>query len=255
MNGSRRRSRRVRARRYSAWTAALLLLGVMTTVGTAWWVAALRSRSAPEFVRGRTALIVVFEDPQSGGVFAVADEESGSGWRKRAIQPWPEAAESRKNPDRVTLHTWIVPEAGWHMPTAYASRTEWQFGFPMLAMWGAVGTDLGPNRGECWTSLVATSTPSIIPYPQEFPSALPSGILPLGFALNTLVYTSAWGSMVGLPFMTIRAVRMYRARQRSRRHACLACGYPRIGLAAAAACPECGEQARPSDKIAAASPQ
>jgi len=67
-----------------------------------------------------------------------------------------------------------------------------------------------------------------------WPQPLPTQVLPLGFALDTLL---AAGVVLGV----VEGVRFARRRSRQRRGRCPKCGYDRRGLAShAAACPECG---------------
>jgi hypothetical protein len=64
--------------------------------------------------------------------------------------------------------------------------------------------------------------------------AYPLGIIPLGFAANTLL---AAGVLLGV----VEGCAFARRRVRSARGRCPSCGYDRRGLAADAACPECGK--------------
>jgi hypothetical protein len=65
---------------------------------------------------------------------------------------------------------------------------------------------------------------------------LPTRILPLGFALNTLFYAAVLLGIVEGPAFARRRVRRGRGR-------CPSCGYDRAGLAEGSACPECGGKA------------
>jgi hypothetical protein len=60
----------------------------------------------------------------------------------------------------------------------------------------------------------------------------PTGVLPVGFAVNTAVYGAAWYLLLAIPSA--------RRKRRERRGLCAACRYNRAGLAADTACPECG---------------
>ena len=62
---------------------------------------------------------------------------------------------------------------------------------------------------------------------------LPTRVLPLGFALNTLFYAAV---LLGV----VEGVAFARRRARRGKGRCPACGYHPAGLAEGAACPECG---------------
>ena len=66
--------------------------------------------------------------------------------------------------------------------------------------------------------------------------SLPTELLPLGFALNTLFYAAVLLGMV-------ECIAFARRRLRHRKGRCPSCGYDRAGLAEGAACPECGGRA------------
>jgi hypothetical protein len=62
---------------------------------------------------------------------------------------------------------------------------------------------------------------------------LPWRPIPLGFALDALIYAACIAALAA-------GVRLFVRARRQRRGACAACGYDLRGLAAGAACPECG---------------
>jgi hypothetical protein len=64
---------------------------------------------------------------------------------------------------------------------------------------------------------------------------IPARVLPLGFALNTLL---AAGVLLGVT----ETIGLARRRLRSRKGLCPPCGYDRRGLHVEAACPECGTE-------------
>ncbi len=57
--------------------------------------------------------------------------------------------------------------------------------------------------------------------------------IPLGFALDTLIYATCFAGLFA-------GVRVWARARRSKQGACAACGYDLRGLASEAACPECG---------------
>ena len=65
---------------------------------------------------------------------------------------------------------------------------------------------------------------------------MPLRILPLGFALNTLIAAALLRGIKEI-------VDLARRRRRARKGRCAECGYDRGGLANDAACPECGDAA------------
>jgi hypothetical protein len=67
--------------------------------------------------------------------------------------------------------------------------------------------------------------------------AIPLTLIPLGFAVNTLVYALI------AAFIWHAAVTLRREHRQARRQ-CPECGYSRIGLDSEARCPECGSPVR-----------
>jgi hypothetical protein len=69
--------------------------------------------------------------------------------------------------------------------------------------------------------------------PNEGVLRVPTRVLPLGFALNTLFYAAVVLGMVECVAFARRRVRRGKGR-------CPSCGYDRAGLAEGSVCPECG---------------
>jgi hypothetical protein len=72
-------------------------------------------------------------------------------------------------------------------------------------------------------------------WPSRETRALPLRPLPLGFAINTLIYSLAW-------LLILTAIPALRRRARIARSRCPACNYDLRGLSSGL-CPECGEPA------------
>jgi hypothetical protein len=73
-----------------------------------------------------------------------------------------------------------------------------------------------------------------LPRDAEFnPRALPLTPLWMGFIVNTILFAVLW-------LFVVWVAGAARARSRKRRNCCSQCGYPRTGLPAGSACPECG---------------
>jgi hypothetical protein len=89
----------------------------------------------------------------------------------------------------------------------------------------------------------SVGAPPVVIFPEDIPGfiakhiiVLPTAVLPLGFALNTLFYAAV---LLGV----VEGVAFARRRIRRRKGRCASCGYDRAGLAEGAACPECGGKA------------
>ncbi len=101
-----------------------------------------------------------------------------------------------------------------------------RFGWPALALGSTVRSgEKGPDR----IGVLRLSDPAAHPNI----AGLPTRILPLGFALNTLFYAAV---LLGV----VECVAFARRRVRRGKNRCPSCGYDRAGLAEGSACPECG---------------
>jgi hypothetical protein len=117
-----------------------------------------------------------------------------------------------------------------YSPRVYnATVTDLRAGWPLLALQGAVIFD---NELPSLENLfpLPPRVQSLIDRPGR---SLPLRILPLGFALNTLL-------AAGVLLTLVEGFAFARRRVRRAKGRCPSCGYDRGGLAKDAACPECG---------------
>ena len=131
---------------------------------------------------------------------------------------------------RVRTKTLIITALDDDVLPATEAYDLQEFGWPARGMLGRTKLDYG-DQIVLDTYLAA---PSWMGPGPDCPG-LPTEVLPLGFALNTLL---AAGVLMGV----VETFAWARRRGRRRRGRCPACGYDRRGLAGgdAAACPECG---------------
>jgi len=105
-----------------------------------------------------------------------------------------------------------------------------EFGIPWrsmrIAYWGNFQQNVGGMREVLEVPVKSSVNDGL----------LPAGIIPLGFALNTLL-------AVGVLLGATEGIAFARRRVRRAKGRCAACGYDRGGLANDAACPECGRKA------------
>jgi hypothetical protein len=131
-----------------------------------------------------------------------------------SLPPWA----MRSLPD-----TWsAAPGTGSTGPVSYARNIA--IGWPLLAfsMDGKTSSFHGYHGGREFAA-----------HPVRTLSVLAWRTIPLGFALDSLIWGACLAGIVGGPRLLIRA-------RRRRRGACAGCGYDLRGLADGAACPECG---------------
>jgi hypothetical protein len=109
----------------------------------------------------------------------------------------------------------------------YSELIMGEFGWPLRASRLALWWDYQGNMGGEDTLIIQL----------DGTRRLPTRVLPLGFALNTLFYAAVLLGVVEFVAFARRRVRRGGGR-------CPACGYDPAGRAEGSACPECGGKAR-----------
>lgn len=121
-------------------------------------------------------------------------------------------------------------------------RSDFAYGWPCLSFRGGMVTLMGAptqpvlDYGPALPELVRTFTLDGSTITHREPRVVPLHPIVPGLLANTAVYGAAWWLILFAPGV----IRRWRRR---RRGACVACGYDRRGIGAAAACPECGASA------------
>jgi len=196
---------------WSLTVAACLLLGGGVTVLTAWGFAAYAERPS-----------VTLPTDLSPNYKVV-------GWPVPEVPGWPAAprdiAVNRLGGNTMVMATAFSPDGSSH--AAHVIESGWPWPAMAQAVYWVYGK--GPPLRKPDDSLKAPQRWGI-PAGRQ----LPMTVLPLGFALNTLLAATLLLAAVQLPLALRRRARRKRGR-------CLSCGYDRAGVAAEAACPECGK--------------
>jgi hypothetical protein len=152
------------------------------------------------------------------------------------LPPWPHPAPLDWNPEvLIVARSFGVTERMWSADVTRdrSGRLVWscEYGWPLPSL-GIEAYDPGVFGNTMQTD--AIDAPRWLR--PKGPQWLPTAVLPLGFALNTLFYASV---LLGL----VECVAFARRRVRRGRGRCASCGYDRAGLAEGSACPECGGKA------------
>lgn len=233
-----------------------MLLGAATAVAIAWGFALWGIEiGIPPNLRTHTRYIPINDD--DAYVFLPRKHEFG----QSSTITWKWSMSSLRGSDD-SVSDWVLrhpplstPPSDRFVPAFHMSRVfqrhERRLGFPFYALWCSTDTMnadwtnpgafplSGPPRYNhlVWLEDPMAKRRTSAQRPTTATRvrilALPTGILPRGFALNTAFYAATWWTLL---FGCSRA----RAWNRRRRGLCGRCAYDLRGLEPGAVCPECG---------------
>lgn len=153
-------------------------------------------------------------------VLSQANLEHFEDWRSAPLQVHPPIPETRDA-------FWGEHHFGWPLPAMFAVSHGLDLDAPVLQFGCSSLVTLG------WGGKPAVGELPFLSRHRPGRIDLPVGIMWRGFAMNTIVYASAWWSV-------LFGVEFARRAMRRRRGLCVVCAYSRAGLAAGVVCPECG---------------
>lgn len=155
--------------------------------------------------------------------------------RDASPAPWPPSVPP----------SWPAPSDTYTYEAVGLRRWLWlardDYGHPYILEVVSSGIPFRSMRGDHFgghVTLVLRSRVLDVPdffRPGDYCVGVPCGVLPLGFALDTLL-------IGGLIFGLVKAPSSWRRRQRLKMGLCAWCGYNRSGVAETAPCPECGRE-------------
>ncbi|MCW5777129.1 MAG: hypothetical protein KIS87_11885 [Phycisphaeraceae bacterium] len=234
--------------------AAVLALGLLTTLAVAWslawWPQPHRSLVGGTFR-------VRYPDSGEGAGFMVVNRYAmpGRALYESAVwphpNPWPDLEHGDPVPERF-VSLWARPAVlpwGRSVPwPGVDSRVVQARGWPWPAVWCEFRTEQSatPEGRYDWyrvrpvggIALTSTTFPGGRDWPHPFPAVLPLRPAWPGLLGNCALYSAAW-AMLLLPRPLIRW-------NRRRRGRCECCGYDLHGLPDGVPCPECGSSSAPA---------
>lgn len=235
------------------------LLGAATTVAVAWGFALRgvdvdRRRDATN----STPLALPDLSRQEAYIFWPRVSAPGWSWTQTYLMPLESLSPDGRfvngigitDSGKWTLERGNVIPTDRQLPLSEAGNQyiELRFGWPFRTMWAIhrreMLFDFGNSFG--WSPVLyirrdrsRSGMPFILYDDRQrspWDTAVPLGILPRGFALNTAFYAGLWWTLA-------LGIARGRAWNRRRRGLCARCAYSRAGLDAITPCPECGKPA------------
>ncbi len=214
---------RRRTIRFAIVAVVCLLLGAVTTVGVAWSVALLPTRS-----------------PIDGEMGA---DVSQAGWPVSVPAGWQAPTDRFHSESWASDWQWVSQVDGPRGDVAVATHsvTVLRFGWPLRALQSQDGVDGKPAAAESRSGAWSLTSwrrgwelaGAVRPWEAQRVPLLP--LFP-GFALDTALYAAAWYLLLFTPLPLYRAGRR---RFRVSRGMCASCGYD-LNASTNRPCPECG---------------
>lgn len=221
-----------------------LVVGGVLTVAQAWWSCRPDAMPAGKLSTYATQLLTVGRAtlPNKQVTFTIVP---GPGRERREFQVSSSPGGSLGLVPPAREPTWADhaaargPTLGWpQIPVSDYVLDEYRIGWPADAM---VRDEVFPRPATGARPFARSEHQFLVSYVGRNAFVVPTGILPLGFALNTAFYSAPiWFPLVLWTFLIRPVRRRFRLRQRR----CPACGYD--PGTPTATCPECGHRLAPS---------
>ncbi len=208
-----------------------LLLGAATTTVVAWWIAMPRQSVQPQSSQvPRTGWI--------NGWYFRRTSEPGS-MRVEGASVSERTMLARTATDNAQLPRWSRMNEPAPSDEVGSRIVEYGFGWPLIALQYAERYDRIGNASleDSWTRNSNAGCYD-----------LPRGFAPMGFALDTALFTIVWWPLLLAALVFLDPFRFRRALRRRRGH-CISCGYDLRGDPDTG-CPECGWNRETAEKVA-----